>query len=84
MALNERGQIVPNAPMTGWQVVSQEETFDRDASGRVVAGVRIYYQLTDGPAGSVFVPRNLYNEVNARAAVAAAAAQMAAVHKLSG
>lgn len=75
---------MPNAPMTGWSVVDQQETFDRDPSGQVVAGVRVYFQLTDGPSGSVFISRSRYNEVNARAAVAAAAAQMAAVHQLSG
>jgi hypothetical protein len=84
VSLNERGQIVPNAPLTGWSVVSQQETFERDASGQVVPGVRVYYQLTDGPSGSVFLPRTRYNPVNVRAEVAAAAAQMREVHNLSG
>ncbi len=84
MSLNERGQIVPNAPMTGWSIVNQQETFERDASGQVVPGVRVYFQLADGPAGSVFLPRTRYNAVNVRAEVAAAAAQMREVHNLTG
>ena len=84
MAFNERGQIVPDAPITGWQVVSQQETFERDATGQVVPGVRVTFQVGPELTGSVFVPRSRYNVVNVRAAVAAAAGEMAAVHKLSG
>lgn len=84
MAFNERGQIVPNAGVTGWVITSQQETTELDQRGLAVHGVRIYFTTGKGQPGSVFIASNRYNAVNARAEVAARAAAMDEVAGLSG
>lgn len=73
-----------NAPVSGWTVTSQQETFEQSPAGQIVRGRRVYFQLASGPTGSVFVPDAQYTPDNVRAAVAQAAAVLAQVQGLSG
>jgi hypothetical protein len=77
-------QSGPNAPITGWKVEAQHETVDTDASGRPVPGVKVSFVTGLGVHGSVFVPKSQYSPDNVKAAIAAAAGQIDAVHKLTG
>jgi hypothetical protein len=76
MATNQYGQVVPNAPQTGWSVTSQQETTDFDDRGRAVIGYRIYFTTAGGQQGSVFVPASRYNTVNVQAQIAPIAAHL--------
>lgn len=84
MAFNERGQIVPNAGVTGWRVESQQETTELDARGNAVRGYRVYFVTGKAQHGSVFVALAMYNPANVRAAVAAHAGQLDEAASLSG
>jgi len=75
---------VPNAPVSGWSVESQQETVAQDEHGRAVEGVRIAFITGKGQRGSVFVPRTRYNVENVRAALAGAAHQLDTVLDLKG
>lgn len=84
MAYGDQGQIVPNAPATGWEVTAQQETFATGPAGRVEKVVRVMFTTGKGTTASVDVPMNQYNPANVRAAVAAYAAQLDEVHGLKG
>lgn len=74
----------PNATAKGWNVTSQQEVLERDPSGNVVRGYRVFFQTGKGGSGSVFVPLAMYNPPNVRAAVAAMATQVDSVQGMSG
>jgi hypothetical protein len=74
----------PNAPITGWAVTSQLETYGPDATGQAVEGVKITFRTGKGVTASVFVPKSRYTPDNARAAIAAQAAAIDAVHTMTG
>lgn len=84
MAFDERGRIVPDAGVTGWNVEGQQETTELDARGRAVTGYRIEFRTGKGQRGSVFLPKSQYNPTNVRAAIAAQAGQLDEVAGLSG
>lgn len=84
MATDAFGRIVPDTGATGWHDVSQQETTELDAKGQPTRGYRVYFTTNENHAGSVFVPQNMYSVVNVRAAIAAQAAQLDAVGKLTG
>ena len=84
MALDRQGRIVPDAPVTGWQVQDQVPTTELDARSVAVRGYRVHFLTGKGQQGSVFVPENRYTTLNVRAQVAAAAAQLDEIAGLSG
>lgn len=84
MALDASGRIVPDAPATGWVIISQQETLQPGPGGRVTEGIVVRFTTASGQEGSVFVPRSQYTPINVRAAVAAHAATLDQVAKLSG
>lgn len=73
-----------NAPVSGWTVTSQQETFEQGPAGTMARGVRVYFTLASGPGGSVFIPDAQYNPDNVRAAIAAKAHLLNQVQGLSG
>lgn len=73
-----------NAPVTGWTVGSQTETYEPGPNGQITRGVRVYFTLPSGVGGSVFIPEAQYNPVNVRAAIAAKASMIADVSNLTG
>jgi hypothetical protein len=77
-------QSSPNAPSTGWSVEYQQETVDLGPDGRAVQGVKVGFVTGKGVHASVFLSKARYTPDNVRAAIAAAAAQIDAVHTLTG
>lgn len=73
-----------NAPITGWTVTGQMETYDQGPNGTTVRGMRVNFTLPSGAGGSVFVPDSQYNPANVRAAIAYRAGQIAEVSNLTG
>ena len=84
MAVNPPGQSKPNAPLTGWQIEYQQETVGTGPDGKAAEGIKVGFVMANGVHASVFIPKSRFSVDNARAAVAAAAAQHAAVDKLTG
>ena len=84
MATDSAGNVVPNAPTTGWNVDYQQETVGLDASGRTVPGVKVGFITGKGVRSSVFIPQTLYTPTNVRAQIAAMAAQVDEVQGMSG
>ncbi len=84
MVMNALGQVSPDAPQGAWQVLAQEETFDRAPGGQVVPGVKVSFVTAGGVHASIFVPNSLYSPDNVRAAVAARAHQLDTVQGMSG
>lgn len=84
MSQNPPGQSAPNAPKTGWAVEYQQETVDLGPDGKAVAGVRVGFVMANGVHSSIFLPKTQYSPDNVRAAIAAFAAQIDTVHKLTG
>lgn len=84
MASNPPGQTKPNAPITGWIIEHQQETVGLGPDGRAIDGWRVNFVTGLGVHGSVFIVKARYSVDNVRAAVAAAAAEIDAVHKLTG
>jgi hypothetical protein len=66
-----------------WRVINVADSTGQDATGRWVAGRAVTYQLQSGATGTVFVPNSLFSADSVRAAVAAEAATLDAVTKLS-
>lgn len=69
---------------TGWEVTSQRETMEQDASGAYVHGYMVSFRSGSGAPGSVFVPLSDYTVERVRKAVAARAAAIDAVSGLKG
>jgi hypothetical protein len=68
----------------GWKVTGANQTTGQDQTGRYVNGFEVTYQLKSGATGSVFVPKDGFNEDAVRAAVDAAARTLANVLNITG
>lgn len=67
-----------------WKVTGQAPNqTDVDGAGNVVEGTKVYFQMSDGTAGSVFVPQNQYNVETVRARIAEQADHIHGVSNLS-
>lgn len=75
---------MPGASGGAWTVISQREDFQAGPSGNLTAGVVVTFTTASGITGSVFVPNADYQPEKVRALIAARAASMEAVHKLTG
>jgi hypothetical protein len=65
-----------------WRVVSQQETTQPGPAGTYTKGVLVFFSMSTGDTGSVFIPNNLYRSDNIKAAIDARAAQLAEVSTL--
>jgi hypothetical protein len=74
----------PNSALSGWSVLSQQETFGTDAQGRAVEGVKVYFQTKGGHTGSIFIPKDEYTVDNVKAQLMEQVAKMDAVGQLKG
>lgn len=70
----------PRAPQVGATITDQVQTVEPAPNGQVVRGYRVHFTIPSGQGGSVFVPEAQYTENGVRAAVAAQAGVMAALH----
>lgn len=70
------------APVT-WEITAQREDYRPGPTGAFVTGVVISFRTGQGHTGSVFVPDTLYTVDAARSAIAARAAAMDAVGRLT-
>jgi len=84
MAQDQAGNLVADSQGTGWTVTSQQETFGEGPTGTAVPGVRVFFLTNRGIAGSVFVPRNLYNSDNVKSAINEYVQRLHAVDSLTG
>lgn len=66
-----------------WRVTSQQEGTQPGPAGTYTKGVTVYFAMSTGDSGSVFIPNNLYNAENVTAAINARAAQLASVTQLT-
>jgi len=57
----------------GWKVTNVTETAGQNPAGRFVAGFEVTYQLKSGLTGTVFLPKESFNEDAVAAAVGQAA-----------
>lgn len=67
-----------------WKFQSQSATLGIGPDGKATEGYQVYFVTGSGQQGSVFVVRSLYNPANVAAAIAAHAAELEGVAKLSG
>lgn len=67
-----------------WTVTSQQETVDLASNGNYVAGTRITFRTRSGALGAVFVPTAEYTPDSVRRLLQARAADMEAVHNMTG
>lgn len=68
----------------GWTVTSQTEVTKPDPSGNFTTGVQVYFTTALGQQSSVFVPDNIYPNVDqVRQMIAAKAAIVDQVRQLS-
>lgn len=77
-------QLQPNAPRSGWTIISQTPTIQNDASNAPVRGIEVFFTTGKGVTGSVFIPYNRYTPDNVRAEVAQRAGAIDAVQGMSG
>jgi hypothetical protein len=84
MAFDAQGQVVPNAPLTGWKVTGQDERLVPGPNGTVQDVIRVSFTVGGQGPYTVDLPKAQYSEINVRAAVAEYAARLSAVHGLSG
>ena len=71
-----------NAPH--WRITASQEQQAPGAAGTYTKGRQVFFQLDSGPSGSVFVPNDQLSTDSVRAAVNAAAQQLADIHALQG
>lgn len=85
MATDALGRTTPNAPVSGWTVLSQQQVYDVGPDGRAVLGMRVTFKLygSDSTA-SVFIPMTEYTANNVRAHIADLAGHLAQVDKAQG
>lgn len=72
------------APVVHWRITASQEQQAPGAAGTYTKGRQIFFALDSGPSGSVFVPNDSLSADNVRAAVNAAAQQLADIHALQG
>lgn len=67
-----------------WKVAGQAPNqTEVDGAGNVVEGTRVYFQMGDGTAGSVFIPQNQYNVATVKARIAEQAEHIHGVSNLT-
>jgi hypothetical protein len=67
-----------------WKVTGQpQSTVQQDQSGRAVRGYQVTFTLSTGQTGEVFIPAAQFVPDQAKTAIAAAAANLAAIVNLS-
>jgi hypothetical protein len=71
------------APAVHWRVTASQEQQAPGAAGTYTKGRQVFFQLDSGPSGSVFIPNDQLSADSVRAAITAAAAQLADIHALS-
>lgn len=71
-------------PAVHWRVTASQEQQAPGAAGTYTKGRQIFFALDSGPSGSVFVPNDQLGTASVRAAIDAAAAQLADIHALQG
>lgn len=82
MARDARGNIVPDADLTGIKIDAQMETVGIGPDQRPTSGYKVMFTTREGVSGSVFVPMSSYSPANVKAAVAAHAAQLDEVQRI--
>jgi hypothetical protein len=70
-------------PGVSWRVTSQQEGTQPGPAGTYTKGVTVYFNVSTGDSGSVFIPNNMYTSDNVIAAVNARAAQLAEISQLT-
>lgn len=70
-------------PGRGWRVTAQTETTQLGPSGRYEDGMLVSFTTQHGVEGSVFVPRRLLTAAAVRDQVAAHAAELDAISRLT-
>lgn len=73
-----------DAGSPSWTVKTQVESMGLGPNGGAVKGVTVGFALSDGTAGTVFVPEAQFTADNVRAAIAAKVEVLQAVKGLSG
>jgi hypothetical protein len=73
---------VPSGNAT-WKVIDAAQTTDMDSSGRYAKGWQVTYQLPSGHVGTVFIAGTTLNPDMVKAAISAAAANLASVVSLT-
>jgi hypothetical protein len=84
MATNPNAPRPGVMPVSGWYVEDQKETVDLGPDGKPTQGMRVYFVTGLGVHSSLFIPKARYSLANVQAAVGVAAAEIDAVHKLTG
>lgn len=74
----------PAAPVTGWEVKSQQETTAPGPDGKLTSGIEVSFTTGKGQKGTVFLPRAMYTTQNVIAAIAAHAAMLDTIIDLKG
>jgi hypothetical protein len=75
---------LPGAPVAASGRVTQVTAGQgQNEQGQWVRGQNVTFMLASGQTGTVFVPDSMFNPDMVRAAVTAAAANLAAVHNLT-
>lgn len=67
-----------------WVVTSQMETVDAAPDGRYLSGTKVSFRTRSGALGSVFVTQADYTPANVKARITALAADLEAVHNMTG
>lgn len=71
-------------PRTGWKITGQRPGLGDDGHGQPVEGVTVTFHLEGVGEFSKFIPQAKYSPNNVQAEIAAYAAQISQVHKLTG
>lgn len=69
---------------SSWRITAQNQASEPNGMGQFVKGVNVAFVTDLGSGGSVFVPEAQYTVDNVKALVAAKAAEMDAVARLTG
>lgn len=72
----------PAANPGQWSIIKTEPTVGTDVTGKAARGYRVYYQLSTGQTGSVFVAEDSFSPDAVKAAVTADAQTLAAIYNL--
>lgn len=67
-----------------WTVTGQQQTTIINPAGQAINGWNVMFTLSNGTAGSVFVPNTAYNIDNVKAAIVAQADVMLGISGLTG
>lgn len=84
MAIDPKGGLRPNAPVTGWEILSQIPGVGLGPDRKATQGITVTFISGKGVPGEVFIPTSQYTTLNVRAAVAAHAARLDEVQGMRG